>query len=48
MTQALRLYQLVHRRTTDGQQLAFRRDGKVVPLCSPNMLPLLPEVERSS
>ena len=42
MKQALRLYQLVHERAKDGQQLAFTKDGKVVPLLVPSMLPLLP------
>jgi len=43
MKQALRLYQLVHERAKDGQQLAFTKDGKVVPMLVPSMLPLLPE-----
>lgn len=42
MKQALRLYQLVHERAKDGQQLAFTKDGKVVPMLVPSMLPLLP------
>jgi hypothetical protein len=42
MRQALRLYQLVHERSKDGQQMAFVKDGKVVPILVPNMLPLLP------
>ncbi len=42
MKQALRLYQLVHERAKDGQQLAFTKDGKVMPVLVPSMLPLLP------
>jgi len=42
MKQALRLYQLVHERAKDGQQLAFIKDGQVVPLLVLSMLPLLP------
>lgn len=39
MRQALRLYQTVHERAKDGQQLAFTKDGQVVPLVVPSMLP---------
>lgn len=42
MKQALRLYQMVHERAKDGQQLTFLKDGKVVPMVVPSMLPLLP------
>lgn len=42
MKQALRLYQMVHERAKDGQQLSFTKDGKVVPLLVLSMLPLLP------
>jgi predicted transcriptional regulator len=42
MKQALRLYQLAHERAKDGQQLAFTKDGKAVPMLVPSMLPLLP------
>lgn len=30
MRQALRVYQLVHQRAKDGQQLAFTKDGRTV------------------
>ena len=42
MLQALRLYQVVQERSKEGQQLAFIKDGKTVPLLIPTMLPLLP------
>ena len=42
MRQALRLYQMVHHRAKNGEQLAFVKDGKVVPLIVPSMLPLEP------
>lgn len=38
MKQALRLYQLIHERAKDGQQLAFTKGGQVVPLLVPSML----------
>ena len=38
MKQALRLYQMVHERTKSGEQLAFTKDGKVVPMFVPSML----------
>lgn len=39
MRQALRLYQLVHERAKDGQQLAFTKDGRtvVVELIGPTL-----------
>ena len=40
MRQALRLYQMVHHRAKTGEQMAFIRDGKVVPMLVPSMLPL--------
>ena len=43
MRQALRLYQVVHLRAKAGEQLAFTKDGKVVPMLVLSMLPL--EVE---
>jgi len=43
LRQALRLYQLVHERAKDGQQLAFTKDGKVIPIITPSlMLPPIP------
>jgi hypothetical protein len=42
LKQALCLYQVVQKRAKEGQQLAFIKDGKVVPLLIPTMLPLLP------
>jgi predicted transcriptional regulator len=42
LRQALRLYQLVHNRAKDGQDMAFTKDGQIVPLLVPSMLPLLP------
>ena len=38
MRQALRLYQMVHLRARDGQQLAFTKNGKTVPTYIPNMM----------
>jgi predicted transcriptional regulator len=32
MRQALRLYQMVHVRAKKGEQLAFTKDGKLVPV----------------
>lgn len=44
LRQALRLYQLVHQRAKDGQQLAFVKNGNVIPLITPSlMLMPLPE-----
>lgn len=40
LRQALRLYQVIQDRSKQGQQLAFTKDGKVVPLLVPSMLPL--------
>ena len=40
MRQALRLYQVVHLRAKAGEQLAFTKDGKVVPILVLSMLPL--------
>ena len=40
MRQALRLYQMVHLRAKAGEQLAFTKDGKVVPILVLSMLPL--------
>lgn len=31
LRQCLRLYQVVHNRLKDGEQLAFTKDGKVIP-----------------
>jgi len=42
LRQALRLYQMVHERTKQGQQLAFTKDGVVVPLVVVSMLMPLP------
>lgn len=42
LRQALRLYQLVHLRAAVGQQLAFTKDGRVIPLHLPSMLPIEP------
>ena len=39
MRQSLRLYQLVHERAKSGEQLAFTKDGKVVPMFTPGLLP---------
>jgi predicted transcriptional regulator len=32
MRQALRLYQMVHVRAKEGEQLAFTKEGKLVPV----------------
>lgn len=37
LRQALRLYQLVQNRAKDGQELAFIKDGKVIPMIVPTM-----------
>ena len=41
LRQALRLYQLVHERAKDGQQLAFTKDGRMVvmELIGPTLMP---------
>lgn len=39
LRQALRLYQMVHQRAQDGQQLAFTKDGKVVPMHIVGLIP---------
>jgi predicted transcriptional regulator len=41
LRQALRLYQMVHERAKDGQDMAFTKDGRLVPMLIPTMLPLL-------
>lgn len=38
LRQALRLYQLVHNRAKDGQQLAFTKDGNVIPIICPSLM----------
>jgi predicted transcriptional regulator len=49
LRQALRLYQLVHERAKDGQQMAFVKDGKVIPMITPSLMlmPLPAGVEPS-
>lgn len=42
LRQSLRLYQLVHIRAKDGQELAFVKNGQVVPMLMPSLLPLQP------
>jgi predicted transcriptional regulator len=42
LRQSLRLYQLVHIRAKDGQELAFVKNGQVVPMLMPSLLPLPP------
>ena len=45
LRQALRLYQMVHVRQKQGQQLAFTKDGVLVPVVLVSMLlpPTAPE-----
>lgn len=38
LRQAIRLYQLVHERAKKGEQMAFTKDGVVVPLIVLSML----------
>ena len=46
MRQALRLYQMIHIRAKKGEQLAFVKDGQVVPMLRPSMVPLESSNER--
>lgn len=39
LRQALRVYQLVHDRAQKGQQLAFTKDGVLVPVVLVGLLP---------
>lgn len=47
LRQALRLYQLVHERAKKGQDMAFVKDGQIVPLIMPSMLPIEPPAHHS-